>query len=180
MAKKLKQAKPGSIGSRLSGVFRQVYYRRRLKRICKVLEITPYKWQKEYVLADKGMMLYGRCIGKTMAVVLRILVRGPSKGLYPARDLLNDPDIGVDRHRLDITYMEYRECFEKCNAAGLMRKHRLIPRPEGLKDAGILTSRPENFVGRGHHDGYEIDKVFLDERWPLQVLHPQRRGNAHE
>lgn len=140
MAKIKKLAKPGSISSRLSWIFRQCYYRVRLKKICKVLDITPYEWQKKYVLQDSvTCMPVGRCNGKTMAVTLRILVRGPSKHpVFPARDLAQDPDACRGRHMLDCTYMEYRRYYEKCNAAGLMRWQNPLPRPRSLADIGIL------------------------------------------
>jgi len=144
MAKKLRMAKPGSISSRLSGVFRRIYYKRRLKKICKVLEITPYGWQEEFVLKDSPIrMPGGRCVGKTMAVVLRVLVRGWIKDPYeyPVQCLALDPDACIDRYRLDATYMEYRRCYERCNAAGLMRKHPPMPRPRGLADIGIKVDR---------------------------------------
>ena len=139
MAKKLRMAKPGSISSRLSGVFRRIYYKRRLMKICKVLEITPYGWQEEFVLKDIPIrMPGGRCTGKTMAVVLRILVRGPWKGAFPLRGLALDPDACKNRYVLDATYCEYRRCYEVCNRAGLMKRQPPLPRPRSIADVGIL------------------------------------------
>lgn len=139
MADKLKVAKPGSLGSRLSWMFRRLYYKRRLKKICEALGITPYGWQEEFVLQDNlPRMVFGRCTGKTMAVVLRILVRGPGKGAFPSRSFALDPDACKNRYTLDATYCEYRRCYEICNRAGLMRKHPPLPRPRSMQEIGIL------------------------------------------
>lgn len=117
-----------------------IYFRIRLKRISKALGITPYAWQKRFVLTSYGTLYVpgGRCTGKTMAAVLRILVRNPSvttPGI--TRSLLLDPDVFGNLHMLDATYCEYRRCFEICNKAGLMNKHVLISRPRSYADLGF-------------------------------------------
>lgn len=117
-----------------------IYFKIRLKRISKALGITPYAWQKRFVLTDYGTLHVpgGRCTGKTMAAVLRILVRNPSVTTPGfTRSLLLDPDAFENLHMLDATYCEYRRCFEICNKAGLMKKHDLIPRPRSYADLGF-------------------------------------------
>lgn len=129
-----------------------LYFKMRLKQVSKALGITPYAWQKRFVLTDYGRLYMpgGRCTGKTMAAVLRILVRNPS-ATTPGftRSLLLDPDAYVNLHMLDATYCEYRRCFEICNKAGLMHKHVLIPRPRSYADLGfkVDSANGEKFTG---------------------------------
>lgn len=143
-----------------------IYFKIRLRRISKALEITPYAWQKRFVLTDYGTLYVpgGRCTGKTTAAVLRILVRNPSvttPGI--TRSLLLDPDVFGNLHMLDATYCEYRRCFEICNKAGLMRRHELIPRPRSYADLGIQADSA---------NGERIAELKCDTTEPRQyVLH---------
>ncbi len=56
---------------------RQALARRRsLRRICRQLHIKPYYWKKKFALGRRGHLCAppGRATGKTMAVMLRLLV----------------------------------------------------------------------------------------------------------
>lgn len=92
----------------------------KLKRICKVLGITPYPWQRDFALG-KTDVLGGpsRATGKTMAVMLRVALSDPRKpapwGIFNA-----DPDyIPINAYRMRWYVRRYRELSMRCMKAGI-------------------------------------------------------------
>ena len=96
--------------------------RYRLWRICKAIGIKPYAWQCAYALGLVDGLEYpaGRRTGKTMAVMLRLLM-----GIDPCEHgmqqvLNNDPDWnGRDPHRRRWYTYEYRRLYWYCVQAGV-------------------------------------------------------------
>lgn len=70
----------------------------RLWRVCKKLGIKPYKWQKEYALGKSKYLAGGRRSGKTLAVMLWMLIREVQTPVDVARFVYKDPD-NTDRQR---------------------------------------------------------------------------------
>lgn len=73
-----------------------LFPRYRLHVICRSLEIKPYPWQKEYALGFPADFPKGRRTGKTVAVMLRLLMieSGSSyaSSLFASYVLSHDPD----------------------------------------------------------------------------------------
>jgi hypothetical protein len=97
----------------------RIFPRFKLWRICKVLGIKPYKWQRDFAL-DRGPLVYpkGRATGKTTAVMLRLLMFYPFYGPFaPLAVLEDDPDFTTENRLRLIWYeREYnrlaRECYK--------------------------------------------------------------------
>jgi hypothetical protein len=99
------------------------FKRYRLQKICEALDIVPYPWQRDFALgkSDKidGPMVY-RCSGKTMAVMLRLLMLRPNEPHDVLRTLKKDPDFTNDRIMLMNIYQdEYNNLAHKCRSAGI-------------------------------------------------------------
>ena len=93
--------------------------RYRLWRICRAIGIKPHKWQKEFALAPVVHLIpdRGRCTGKTMAVMLRLLVHPTSSAFILATTLCADPDYYPHRHRWYL--WEYKRLRDMCDAKGI-------------------------------------------------------------
>lgn len=124
---------------------RRQKHKRRLHQVSRALGITPYAWQRDFVLADDWTsfqrasssgktgpgaviiprMPMGRRNGKTMAVILRALVCAPHA---PENCLMLDPDLYTAcdpvyaRLRADLLARQYRDAYDACKRAGLMRE----------------------------------------------------------
>lgn len=103
----------------------KIFPRFKFRRICKALEIKPYKWQKDFALGVMNRLQYpeGRATGKTMAVMLRLLMLDPIKA-YESLDYLeilrNDPDFKTNiRCRLMWYEGEYRQLSNLCCIKGI-------------------------------------------------------------
>jgi hypothetical protein len=98
----------------------RIFPRLKLWRICKVLGIRPYKWQRDFALG-RGPLVYpkGRATGKTTAVMLRLLMIYPFYGQFAPLDVLeDDPDFTTEnRHRMIWYEMEYNRLARKCYKA---------------------------------------------------------------
>lgn len=101
----------------------RIFPRFKLWRICKVLGIKPYKWQRDFALG-RGPLVYpkGRATGKTTAVMLRLLMihpmRDPLAPFAPLVCLREDPDFTTkNRHRMIWYEMEYNRLARKCYKA---------------------------------------------------------------
>lgn len=121
--------------------------RYKLHRICKALEIKPYSWQRDFALDQISYIpSLGRCTGKTMAVMLRLLMINPEKrnGTIVANTVLEkDIDFHTRNARWCKWYAnEYKRLSQLCTAAG-------IP---------VLPYSRENGA-----DGYKINFVYIDE-----------------
>lgn len=67
----------------------------RLWRICCALDLRPYPWQRDFALGKIGCDAFpkGRATGKTMAVMLRILMLPPNASQVAVHTVLaRDPD----------------------------------------------------------------------------------------
>lgn len=99
------------------------FKRYRLRKICEALDIVPYPWQRDFAL-DKidtipGNMAY-RASGKTMAVMLRLLMIRPGESHYVLGTLRKDPDFTNESLRCLAIYAdEYRYMASRCIAAGI-------------------------------------------------------------
>ena len=104
--------------------------RYKLRRICKAIGIKPHKWQKDFVFDEVVHLVpdYGRGTGKTMAVMLRLLLQNPGAKFCAETVLCADPDF--DRSRLMWYGNEYRRLKNMCLDAGIpviqMELYRMI------------------------------------------------------
>ena len=96
--------------------------RYKLYQICKAIGIKPYPWQREFALYGRCStpFPYGRCNGKTMAVMLRLLMANPG-GLFEARSaLVCDPDWRPgDSFRVSWYHREYARLCRVCSERGI-------------------------------------------------------------
>lgn len=95
--------------------------RYKLQRICKVLGIKPYQWQRDFALKKTDVLSasQGRATGKTTAVMLRMLL---SDTHAPApRWVFNaDPDyIAKNAYRIRWYETEYRRLCKRCLNEGI-------------------------------------------------------------
>lgn len=113
------------------------FKRYRLRKICQALEIVPYPWQRDFAL-DKtrivpAPMAY-RASGKTMAVMLRLLMIRPCELHDILGTLRKDPDFtNHEMRRLTIYADEYNRLASKCMAAGIPVNNFALHRFYGLK-----------------------------------------------
>lgn len=99
------------------------FKRWRLRKICKALDIVPYPWQRDFAMgkADKipGIMVY-RGNGKTMAIMLRLLMLMPGEVHDILGTLRKDPDFTNEEfRRLRYYDEEYSRLADKCRNAGI-------------------------------------------------------------
>jgi hypothetical protein len=99
------------------------FKRYRLRKICKALDIVPYPWQRDFAMgkADNipGIIVY-RKIGKTTAIMLRLLMLRPGEVHDVLGTLRKDPDFSNDTlTRLRWYDDEYNRLAGKCCAAGI-------------------------------------------------------------
>ena len=92
----------------------------KLSRICRTIGIKPYSWQRDYALGRTAKFGggAGRATGKTMAVMLHLLMAYTNSidlqmfGLDPDWD-------GRNPHRRRWYINEYRKLYTKCINAGI-------------------------------------------------------------
>ena len=107
------------------------FHKYKLKRICQAIGIKPYPWQSSFALGRTNKLDgdLGRATGKTMAVMLRVLMMHHTDPVFPWMFYL-DPDWKpYDSHRKMWYYREYIRLSQKCKHAG-------IPVPEMYVDVG--------------------------------------------
>lgn len=98
------------------------FKRYRLHKICKTLSIAPYPWQRDFALGKTDCInqMQGRATGKTMAVMLRLLMFFPGDSCNPLSILQKDPDFTNMQIRILMWYdSEYNRLAHECRAAGI-------------------------------------------------------------
>ena len=133
-----------SIVRKIELLFYELHYkfpRFKLWRICRALEIKPYPWQRDFALGKTEILQYptGRRTGKTMAVMLRLLMEHPlSSDNTALQILLNDPDYCKAHYRMLLGYdNEYARQALRCYKAH-------IPVRMNLTTSYLHPSRPHN------------------------------------
>lgn len=105
-------------------MFMQRHFKRyRLRKICQALDITPYPWQRDFALGKKdtipGTVVY-RGNGKTMAVMLRLLMLLPGDVHDVLGTLRKDPDFTNEKIQVLAVYNDkYNYLAGKCWSAGI-------------------------------------------------------------
>lgn len=105
---------------KLKAFLRKISLRYRLHRICKAIGIKPYGWQRRFALGKTNVLdaPSGRATGKTMAVMLRLLLAEPEhyQPRVPASMFFeSDPDWRPsDRLRCNWYYGEYLRLWRIC------------------------------------------------------------------
>lgn len=132
--------------TRIRDAFRRWLRRRRLRRICKALDIIPYPWQAEFALADSPGQLprMGRRTGKTMAVILRVLVQPPSNSKDTPSFMTLDPGAGISLNAQHCIYDSYRHAHAICVKARAIPNRpplplRTIPRRPRISEPPTVT-----------------------------------------
>lgn len=102
-------------------IFMHKHFKRyRLRKICKALGIVPYPWQRDFALGKTDTLNApeGRATGKTMAVMLRLLMVYPGKPMNALHTLRADPDFRTANKRMLYHYdSTYRSCTFACDRA---------------------------------------------------------------
>lgn len=95
--------------------------RYKFHRICKAIGIKPYKWQKEYALGKiLTLPMGGRGCGKTLAVMLKLLMQNNCDSEHLGWILNEDPDFLPNYSSRAKWYKnEYRKLSKICNEAGI-------------------------------------------------------------
>ena len=94
--------------------------RYKLRLICRAINIQPKDWQRQFALYGKAVFPAGRRTGKTMAVMLRLLMLAPNDVTQRWRILLHDEDFQLNDARRYRWYEgEYRRLAAKCFVAGI-------------------------------------------------------------
>lgn len=95
----------------------------KLWRISKALAIKPYEWQRAFILGktDSFAANGGRATGKTMAIMLRLLLLQPDADDAFMRYILGlDPDFVTSIARRTMWYRnEYRKLSTICDNSGI-------------------------------------------------------------
>ena len=123
----------GEMMKRLNTLLCRISPRYKFRQICKVIGIKPYPWQREFALdgylGDCFITPFpsGRRTGKTMAVMLRLLMYYPHEQFNLQCILVSDPDWRpLDRHRLGWYSREYirlsHACFDRGIPVILLRR----------------------------------------------------------
>ena len=98
------------------------FKRYRLRKICEALDIVPYPWQRDFALGktDHINQMQGRATGKTLAVMLRLLMVFPGDSCDPLSVLFKDPDFTTMQWRILAWYgNEHNRLAHKCKEAGI-------------------------------------------------------------
>lgn len=94
--------------------------RYKLWLICRAIGIKPMDYQKKFALGKPCPFPVGRRSGKTMAVMLRLLMLAPDDVTRRWQILLHDGDFQVNDARRYRWYVgEYRRLAAKCFVAGI-------------------------------------------------------------
>lgn len=114
-------------------IFMHRHFKRyRLRKICEVLDIVPYPWQRDFALGKTekipGNPQY-RAYGKTTAVMLRLLMVFPGEPCDILGTLRKDTDFTTEElRRLRIYDDEYNRLAGKCHAAGIPVQRMAMPK----------------------------------------------------
>ena len=94
--------------------------RYKLWAICRVIGIRPHPWQREFALGSPINLPLGRRTGKTMAVMLRLLMAYPNEPFEAGRILRLDPDwMPNNLARVRFYNREYYVLSHACFQAGI-------------------------------------------------------------
>jgi len=94
--------------------------RYKLRMVCRAIRIQPKDWQKKFALDKLCPFPVGRRSGKTMAVMLRLLMLEPHDTTAVGFILLSDPDWRAsDPKRWRWYEHEYRRLAAECFVAGI-------------------------------------------------------------
>ena len=94
--------------------------RYKLHCILRVLKLDARRWQIKYALCKSEYLPGGRCTGKTVAVMLRMLMADPKKVTNLAGTVWRDPDYRVrDQRRVHFYRSEYDLYSSRCLQAGV-------------------------------------------------------------
>lgn len=85
----------------------------RLWRVCRRLEIRPYKWQRDYALGKSHKLMTEKGCGKSTAVMLYGLIRNVTAPMGIALLARVDPDVTTDHARGRWFANEYIEMARK-------------------------------------------------------------------
>lgn len=108
---------------RLKAILIKISRRYKLYLICKAIDIKPYTWQRKFALGKTNHLGSppGRATGKTMAVMLRLLLAEPEphqRRPQASRYFALDPDwIPSDHRRCNWYYGEYLRLWRRCREA---------------------------------------------------------------
>lgn len=109
------------------------FKRYRLRKICEALDIVPYTWQASFALGKIDALPCSSCVracGRTMAVMLRLLMAMPGEPFDILGTLRKDPDFTNEKIMvLNMYNEEYDRLLEKCKRVGIpanrLQLHRL-------------------------------------------------------
>ena len=92
-----------------------IQLRWRLWKVCRKLDIKPYKFQRQFALTGRCKYPRGRRNGKTMGVMLYGLIRNVNWETGAQVLAHYDPDARVSHMRRDVFVREYMCLWEKVN-----------------------------------------------------------------
>ena len=104
----------------LKRILREIFHRRKLRKICRALKIAPYPWQKSFALGygTSADFPEGRCTGKTTVVMLRLLMmtrKEEAEKWTVGKILSAAPDWWHgDHHRVDWYHSHYNRLWRVC------------------------------------------------------------------
>ena len=174
---------------RLLNRLRRWLRRRRLRRVCKALDILPYPWQVVFALTDDPGRLpdMGRRTGKTMAVILRALVQPDGEGALSF--IAYDPDADMSLSVQHSIYNDYRRAHAICVKAHAIPNRpplplRTIPcRPRGLTASTItmedMMARYREEIGPIPEDPEDLP-AFLKKQFNLPPSAALNAGGYEE
>ena len=94
--------------------------RYKLHCILRTLGLDARRWQIKYALGKSNYLPTGRCTGKTVAVMLRMLMANPKDVTNLAGTVWRDPDYEArDRQRILFYRSEYDLYSRRCLQAGI-------------------------------------------------------------
>ena len=134
----------------------------RLWRICRAIGITPYKWQADFALGILDYPNYpkGRATGKTMAVMLRLLMQEQRNIIRVGYILRCDPDFAV-MTCAELGFMK-RNTKNFCISAGMPESlfWKLIGERCGHVEQNIFDGPAYPGPGSAPHPGWNAGGFF--------------------
>lgn len=94
-----------------------IVLRWRLWKVCRKLNIRPYKFQRQYALHGHCKWPDGRRNGKTMAIALWGLIRNVVKPKDVYALARRDPDMWATKVMRDVFAHEYRQLVQRMKEA---------------------------------------------------------------
>lgn len=97
----------------MNKLIRGIVLRWRLWKVCRKLNIKPYKFQRQYALTGYCKWPVGRRNGKTLAVALWGLIRDVVKPKDVYALARRDPDMWATAVMRDVFSREYRKLVQR-------------------------------------------------------------------